>query len=86
PDQWVRILGKRIIKVDVKEYSREKQKNQGIWEGFNVKLGDGDSDWAKVNKALVEVGYEGWGSAEVPGGDRERLQEISERMDRIYKL
>ncbi len=86
PDQWVRILGKRILKVDVKEYSREKQKNEGIWEGFNVKLGDGDSDWAKVNQALVEVGYSGWGSAEVSGGNRERLQEISQRMDKIYKL
>ncbi len=86
PDQWVRILGKRILKIDVKEYSRDKQKNEGIWEGFNVKLGDGDSDWAKVNKALTSVGYTGWGSAEVPGGDRKRLQEISERMDRIYKL
>ena len=86
PDQWVRILGKRILKIDVKEYSRDKQKNKGIWEGFNVKLGDGDSDWVKVNKALKEVGYEGWGSAEVPGGDRERLWDISRRMDRIYNL
>ena len=86
PDQWVKILGKRILKVDVKEYSREKQSDEGIWEGFKVKLGDGDSDWAKVNKALVEVGYSGWGSAEVPGGDRDRLQEISQRMDRIFQL
>ncbi|MDH3712126.1 MAG: sugar phosphate isomerase/epimerase [Cyclobacteriaceae bacterium] len=86
PDQWVRILGKRILKIDVKEYSREKQKNQGIWEGFKVKLGEGDSDWPKVNKALVAAGYEGWGSAEVPGGDRERLWDISRRMDRIYNL
>ena len=51
-----------------------------------MKLGDGDSDWALVNQALKEVGYTGWGSAEVPGGDRERLQEISQRMDNIYKL
>jgi len=86
PDQWVRILGKRIMKIDVKEYSRDKQRNQGIWEGFKVKLGDGDSDWAKVNAALKEIGYSGWGSAEVPGGDRERLKEISERMDKIYAL
>ncbi len=86
PDQWIRILGKRIIKIDVKEYSREKQRNEGIWEGFKVKLGDGDSDWAKVNQALAEIGYSGWGSAEVPGGDRERLKEISERMDKIYAL
>jgi len=86
PDQWVKILGKRILKVDVKEYSREKQSNEGIWEGFKVKLGDGDSDWSKVNSALRKVGYSGWGSAEVPGGDRSRLKEISQRMDRIYKL
>lgn len=85
-DQWIRILGKRIIKVDVKEYSRKKQREEGIWEGFKVKLGDGDSDWANVNKALKEVGYSGWGSAEVPGGDRERLKEISERMDKIFVL
>lgn len=84
PDQWVRILGKRILKVDIKEYSRQKQKDEGIWEGFKVKLGDGDSDWENVNKALAEVGYSGWGSAEVSGGDRERLKEISERMDDIY--
>ena len=86
PDQWVRILDKRILKIDVKEYSRDKQTNQGIWEGFKVKLGDGDSDWAKVNEALRKIGYSGWGSAEVPGGDRKRLEEISQRMDRIFQL
>ena len=86
PDQWIRILGKRILKIDIKEYSRKKQSDEGIWKGFQVKLGDGDSDWAKVNKALAEIGYSGWGSAEVPGGDRKRLKEISERMDKIYAL
>jgi L-ribulose-5-phosphate 3-epimerase len=86
PDQWIRILGKRIMKVDVKEYSRDKQRNEGIWEGFKVELGDGDSDWANVNRALREIGYSGWGSAEVPGGDRERLKDIAQRMDRIFAL
>jgi len=86
PHQWVRILGKRILKIDVKEYSRKKQTEEGIWEGFKVKLGDGNSDWALVNQALKSVGYSGWGSAEVPGGDRARLLDISQRMDRIYKL
>jgi len=86
PDQWVRILGDRIIKVDIKDYSRKKQTDEGIWEGFKVKLGDGDADWVNVNKALTEIGYSGWGSAEVSGGNRERLQEISERMDRLYAM
>jgi len=84
PEQWIKILGKRIFKIDIKDYSRKKQKEEGIWEGFNVKLGDGDSDWSAVNQALRDVGYSGWGSAEVPGGDRERLQEISQRMDKLY--
>lgn len=86
PDQWVHILGKRILKVDIKEYSRKKQQEEGIWKGFQVELGEGDSDWAKVNKALGAIGYNGWGSAEVPGGDRVRLKEISERMDHVYAL
>ena len=86
PEHWIRILGKRILKIDIKDYSRDKQQNEGIWKGFSVKLGDGDADWTAVNDALREVGYSGWGSAEVSGGDRARLQEISERMDRLYAM
>lgn len=84
PEHWIEALGHRIMKIDIKEYSREKQRNQGIWEGFNVELTEGDCNWPAVNKALRAVGYKGWGSAEVPGGDRERLRKISELMDKIY--
>ena len=84
PSHWIKTLGHRILKVDIKDYSRQKQRDEGIWEGFKVGLGDGDADWPAVNKALQEVGYSGWGSAEVAGGNRERLKEISDRMDRLY--
>ena len=85
PEQWINILGKRILKLDIKEYSRKKQQEEGIWAGFDVKLTDGDCNWPVVMDALEEINYSGgWGSAEVPGGDRKRLQEISERMDKIF--
>jgi hexulose-6-phosphate isomerase len=84
PEQWIRVLGPRILKIDVKEYSRKKQSDEGIWKGFEVEIGDGDCNWPAVNAALREVGYSGWGSAEVPGGDRERLRTIVERMERVY--
>jgi len=85
PEQWVRILNKRIFKLDIKEYSRKKQQEEGIWKGFDVKIGDGDCNWPEVMKALREVDYQGgWGSAEVPGGDRKRLEDISQRMDKIF--
>lgn len=84
PEHWIKALGSRILKVDIKEYSRKKQQEEGIWKGFDVEIGDGDCGWPAVNQALAEVGYSGWGSAEVSGGGRARLKEISERMDRIY--
>ena len=83
PEHWINTLGPRILKVDIKEYSREKRDNEGPYAGFRVPLGEGDCDWPAVVKALEEIGYEGWGTAEIPGGDTARLRDIAERMDRI---
>ena len=83
PEQWIRILGKRIQCVHVKEYSREKSEKKGLWEGFNVELLEGDNDWPAIMKALDEVGYRGWLVAEIGGGNADRLKDIAQRMDRI---
>ncbi|HOW69642.1 MAG TPA: sugar phosphate isomerase/epimerase family protein [Phycisphaerae bacterium] len=83
PEQWIRILGKRVLKIDVKEFSRKKMNEQGLGKGFDVELMEGDCDWPAVMKALREIGFSGWFTAEVPGGDRERLKAIAARMDRI---
>jgi len=83
PEHWIRTLDKRILKLDIKEFSRKKEREEGSVKGFDVKLGDGDCDWPAVMHALSDIGYAGWGSAEVPGGDRDRLKEISDRMDKI---
>lgn len=84
PEQWIRILGKRIIKVDVKEFSRKQRDDEGLWKGFGVELLEGDCDWPEVMKALDEIGYSGWATAEVAGGDEERLRFLADRMDRIF--
>ena len=83
PEHWIRTLDKRILKLDIKEFSRKKESEEGVWKGFDVKLGDGDCNWPAVMKALDDIGYNGWASAEVSGGDEKRLREISERMDKI---
>jgi L-ribulose-5-phosphate 3-epimerase len=83
PEQWIRILGKRIYKLDIKEYSLKKMRDEGVWKGFDVELLEGDCDWPEVMKALREIGYTGWGAAEVKGGGRERLEQLSRLMDRI---
>ncbi len=86
PEHWIRILGPRILKLDIKEYSRSKGDSEGPFAGFNVPLGEGDCDWPTVNQALSEIGFAGWATAEVPGGDRTRLQELAQRMDNILPV
>ena len=86
PEQWIRILGNRIGKLDIKEYSRKLQLEEGLRDGFKVEIGDGDVDYPAVLQALDEIGYNGWATAEVPGGDRTRLQEIAKRMNRSLQL
>ncbi|MBT5061098.1 MAG: TIM barrel protein [Verrucomicrobia bacterium] len=72
PAEWIRTLGHRIVKLDVKDW--------GVDNGF-CKIGEGDVDWADVRSALHQIGYTGWATAEVSGGDRHRIKDISERMD-----
>jgi hexulose-6-phosphate isomerase len=84
---WVKAVGKRLLKVDVKGYSRtiaREKKSDGA--GFEAKIGDGDVDWAGMLKACAEVGYAGWATAEVRGGDEKWLADVSERMDKILQL
>ncbi len=70
---WIRTLGARIVKLDVKEWSTEK--------GFDAKIGEGDVNWPAVRQALREIGFSGWCTAEVAGGDREWLADVAKRMD-----
>jgi hexulose-6-phosphate isomerase len=87
PEQWVRILGKRIQKLHIKEFSRKRRDKEGLWKGFDVPLLEGDDDWPAVMKALDEVGYNGWAMTEQPGGDTpEGLQDLATRLGKILVL
>ena len=77
PAEWITALGPRILKLHVKGYSHQKQ-----WGA----IGDGDANWPDVRKALADVHYQGWATAEVPGGGEKQLREISQRMDRVLGL
>ncbi len=86
PEHWVYALGKRIFKLDTKGFSQKIHFEKGPWKGFDVEIGDPDDsvNYAEVNKALREVGYtDGWIAAEVKGGGRERLADISRRLDDV---
>jgi len=72
--EWVRTLGKRIVKLDIKGFSRAK-------DGFTPNVTGGDIDWASVRSALREIGFTGWCAAEVSGGDLKHLTQIAKEID-----
>jgi hexulose-6-phosphate isomerase len=83
PEHWPQILGKRIINLHIKEFSRKKANDEGMYKGFGVELGEGDVNWPLVMQALRDTSYQGYGIAEVGGGDMQRLQFLSERMSKL---
>ena len=86
PGDWIEDLGPRILRLDIKEYSLKRMNAEGLWKGFDIALGEGDVDWAHVNRSLAAIGYNGWASVEMPGGDRHHLADIKARLDRIVSL
>ena len=85
PEQWLRILGPRVLNLHIKEFSRKKRDAEGLWKGFSVELGEGDVEWPAVMRALDDIAYHGWGILEVPGGDAARLKFLAERTDQLFR-
>lgn len=84
PEQWIRILGKRIFKVHFKDYRR----NPGGLNAF-VDLLAGDVDWKAVRQAFADVGYEGWAAGEMipqyAQGSDQIIYNTSASMERILR-
>jgi L-ribulose-5-phosphate 3-epimerase len=80
PEQWIRILGSRIKRIHIKDFKR----SIGTIDGF-VDLLEGDVDFEAVKKALAEIGYDGFVTAEmlpfVPG----RPEKTAKAMKQIFK-
>ena len=82
PEDWVRTLGRRIKKVHLKDFKGGPGLFEGIRGSF-VNLRDGSVNWPEVRKAFREIGYNGWMTCELRGGDAEYLKDVSRRVDLI---
>ena len=85
PEQWIKILDKRLAKVHIKDFSSKIADKQGNGAGFGVKLMEGDVNWQAVMKSLDDIGYHGWTTIEMPGGDtKEGLKDLCDRLIMIH--
>jgi len=77
PQDWIRALGKRIVKVHLKDFKRKE--NGYAW----ANLGEGDVDWTAVRQAFAEIGFAGSATVELDSGDEPYLRDVSRRVDRL---
>jgi len=86
PQHWIEVLGSRIEKIHIKEYSLKVAMKEGLVKAFDFPIGQGEINWKRVCEELKKIHFQGWATAEVPGGDRQKLADISAQMDRVLYL
>ena len=79
PQDWIRTLGSRIVKIHLKDFNFDRANGRFTWKN----LGEGDIDWPEVRRALGEIGYAGYVTTELDGGDAAYLKDVSGRVDRF---
>ena len=80
PEQWIKILGRRIKRVHIKDF----KKSVGTVAGF-VNLLEGNVDFAAVKKALAAIGYKGYVTAEMIPYAPGRPEKTAKAMKKIFK-
>jgi hexulose-6-phosphate isomerase len=85
PQDWIRTLGKRIVKLHFKDFSFRRDQTIKKPAADFCALREGDVDWKAVHQALTEIGYKGTATVELPGGDEAYLREVSRRVDLILE-
>jgi L-ribulose-5-phosphate 3-epimerase len=79
PQDWIRTLGSRIVKVHLKDFQLDRGNGRFSWKN----LGEGDIDWTAVRRALSDAGYAGYLTTEVGAGDASYLKDLARRVERF---
>ena len=84
PDHWINILGDRIGRIHIKEYTRQVDE-QG--RRLRSQLAEGDVNWTKVMEAIRKNYKHVWLTTE-QGSSRtlEELKDLSARFDKILGM
>ena len=83
PQDWIRTLGKRIVKLHIKDFSFKNNPEIHKRVADFTPLLEGEIDWRAVHAALEEIGYKGTATVELPAGDAAYLKEVNRRFERI---
>jgi hexulose-6-phosphate isomerase len=84
PQDWIRTLGSRIVKVHLKDFRLDRRAGQFTWPN----IGEGDIDWPEVRRAFSEIKYSGFMTTELGGARNGEdpltyLKDVASRVDRF---
>ena len=87
PEQWIKTLGERIVRIHIKEFSKQIADKQGRSAGFNVKLTEGDVRWKEVMQEIKDNYKGGWLTTEQGSSKTlDDLKDLSARFDKILAI
>jgi hexulose-6-phosphate isomerase len=75
---WLRTVGKRIVRIHLKDFKREGYQWTNLLEG--------DVNWPQVRKALAQIGYHSYMTTELRAGDEAYLTDLARRIDKIIAM
>jgi L-ribulose-5-phosphate 3-epimerase len=82
PQDWIRTLGSRIVKVHLKDFKLDRQSGRFTWPN----IGEGDIDWPELRRAFADIKYRGYMTTELSranGDPAAYLKDVSTRLDRF---
>lgn len=85
-EHWARVLGARIGKIDIKDRGHKEFGDAKLAKPGAIGTDGGEVHWVNVRKELAKIGFTGWATAEVKGGDRKRLAGIAKWMDGVLRI
>lgn len=80
PGEWIRSFGHRCVKLDIKGRSR------ALGKGVEIASTEDDVPWDQVRRALQDIDWSGWATAEVRGGDLARLTLVRQQMQKVLGI
>lgn len=88
-ETWIPVIGKRIVRLHIKEFNTKAMTAEKPGAGFGFNLMEGDNNWPAIMAALDKIKYQGWGISEQPGGQANSVdtaKDLAGRMDKIFAL
>lgn len=85
-EHWAEVLGSRIYKLDIKDRGHPEFGEPHLQRPGAIGTNGGEVHWERVRSHLRRIGFSGWATAEVQGGDHQRLAGIASWMSDVLDL